>query len=176
MMKSCKSTAIWRISEVAIDDCLAEMSRDGIDGNEGIVLWLGHDRSDVAEVTHLIRLRGPLVERRPEFINIHSSLFNDVADIAIAESARLVGQVHTHGPGHRLDLSYTDREYGIRIPSYLSLVAPDYGQTQEPIHRWGVHVFIAGAGYQRLSEFEARRRIKVIRGPRVPMVTVGVEV
>jgi hypothetical protein len=175
MTKSCKDTAIWRIPETAIDDCLREMSRDGIHGNEGIVLWLGRDRSDVAELTHLIRLRGPLVEKRPEFINIHPSLFNDVADIAIVENVRLIGQIHTHGPGYRLDLSYTDREYGIKIPSYLSLVAPDYGQTREPIHRWGVHVFTADAGYQRLSKSEAQRRLEVIRGPRVPIVTVGDE-
>ena len=175
MTKSCKDTAIWRIPETAIDDCLTEMARDGIDGNEGIVLWLGRDRNDVAEITHLVRLRGPLVEKRPDFINIHSSLFNDVADFAIEENLRLVGQVHSHGPGYRLDLSDTDREYGIKVPSYLSLVAPDYGQTREPIHRWGVHVFMAGAGYQRLSESEAHRRLEVVRGPRLPMVTVGDE-
>ena len=86
-----------------------------------------------------------------------------------------MGQVHSHGPGYRLDLSYTDREYGIKIPSYLSLVAPDYGQTHEPIHRWGVHVFMAGAGYCRLSESEAQRRLEVIAAPRLPIVTVGDE-
>ena len=173
MMEHFDDTAIWRIPPSAIDDCLVEMSLDGVNGNEGIVLWLGRDMGNIAEITHLIRLRGPQVEKRPAFINIHPSLFNDIADIAIEENVRLVGQVHTHGPGCRLDLSYTDRAYGIKVPSYLSLVAPDYGQTQEPIHRWGVHVFMAGAGYQRLSESEAQRRLEVVRGPRLPMVTVG---
>lgn len=170
-----KDTAIWRIPASAIDDCLTEMSRDGVDGNEGIVLWLGRDVDEVAEITHLIRVRGPLVDKRPALINIHPSIFNEIADIAIAEKVRLVGQVHSHGPGYGVDLSETDREYGIQVDSYLSLVAPDYGQTQEPIHRWGVHVFVAGTGYQRLSEADARRRVEVAHGTNLPMVTVGDE-
>ena len=166
-------TAIWRIPALAIDDCLTEMSRDGINGNEGIVLWLGRDTDNVAEITHLIRLCGPQVDKRPDLISIHPSIFNDVADIAISESVRLVGQVHSHGPGYCLDLSDTDRAYGIKVPSYLSLVAPDYGQTREPIHRWGIHVFMAGIGYQRLSQPEARRRLTIVGGHRLPILTVG---
>src|SRR5437868_3450420 len=128
--------ASWQIPETAISDSLAEMAIDGRNGNEGIVLWLGRDNGNVAEITHLIRLRGPLVEKRPDLINIHSSLLNDVADFAIEHDSRLIGQVHSHGPGYSLDLSPTDREYGIKAPHYLSIVAPDYGQTTAPIHHW----------------------------------------
>jgi proteasome lid subunit RPN8/RPN11 len=165
----------WQIPENAIADSLAEMAIDGRAGNEGIVLWLGRDHGDIAEITHLARLRGPLVERFPDFINIHPSLLNDVADLAIARQVRLVGQVHSHGPGYGLDLSPTDRKFGIRAPQYLSLVAPDYANTRAPVHCWGVHVFVEGFGYSRMSRDEAHGCLHVVPGPRLPLLTAGEE-
>ena len=163
----------WRIGEAAIAQSLAEMGIDGRDGNEGIVLWLGRDDGDIAEITHLVRLRGPLIEKFPDFINIHGSLLNDVTDVAIEHNIRLVGQVHSHGPGYGVDLSPTDRTFGIRAPQYLSLVAPDYADTTVPVHDWGVHVFVEGFGYSRMSRGEASRCLHVVTGPRLPWLTVG---
>ena len=163
----------WRIPETAIPDSLHEMAVDGEQGNEGIVLWLGRDDGEVAEVTHLVRLRGPFVKKYPDLINIHPLLLNDVADVAIEHKARLIGQVHSHGPGYQLDLSPTDREYGVKAPCYLSLVAPDYGITDAPIHLWGVHVYAEVDGYLRLTPEEVHRRIKIVRGPHLPFLTVG---
>jgi len=162
----------WLIPAAAIADSLTEMAIDGWNGNEGIVLWLGRDDGDVAEVTHLIRLRGSLVEKLPDLINIHPALLNDVADIAIANNVRLVGQVHSHGPGYSLDLSPTDCEYGIKAPDYLSVVAPDYGNTTAPFHSWGIHVFIDSA-YRRLRAHDAQRRVHIGPGPHLPFLTVG---
>jgi proteasome lid subunit RPN8/RPN11 len=167
------STQLWRIPEAAIQESLTEMARDGVKGHEGIVLWLGKDTGDIAEVTHLIRLRGPLIQKRRDFINIDPALLNDVADVAIEQGLRLIGQVHTHGPGYQLDLSDTDHDHGIQAPSYLSLVAPDYGRTGTPVHDWGVHVFMRGAGYVRLGRNEALRRLQLIEGLNPPMLTVG---
>jgi proteasome lid subunit RPN8/RPN11 len=167
------STQLWRIPEAVIQQSLSEMACDGVKDHEGIVLWLGKDTGEIAEVTHLIRLRGPLVEKRRDFINIDPVLLNDVADVAIEQGLRLVGQVHTHGPGYRLDLSETDRDHGIQAPSYLSLVAPDYGRTDTPVHDWGVHVFMPDAGYVRLSRKGALRRLQLIEGPNLPMLTAG---
>ncbi len=163
----------WRIPETCIADSLSEIAIDGRCGNEGIVLWLGRDEDDVAEVTHLIRLRGPLVERRPDFINIHASLLNDVIDAGIEHNARLIGQVHSHGPGYSLGLSPTDREYGIKAPSYLSLVAPAYGKADAAPHSWGVHVCADGTKYIRLTPDEARRRLQLVPGPHLPVLTIG---
>jgi hypothetical protein len=168
-------TQFWRLPKAAIEDSLDEMAHDGDSGDEGIVLWLGKDTGEIADITHLIRLRGPLVERRKNYINIHPALFNDVADIAIELGLRLVGQVHSHGPGYGVDLSPTDRIYGIHVPSYLSLVAPDYARTGAPLHDWGVHVYTDEAGYIRLSGDEARRRLQITEGTRPPMLTVGAE-
>lgn len=166
-------TRLWRIPQAAIEDSLDEMGRDGVNGHEGIVLWLGKDSAEIAEVTHLVRLRGPLVEKRKAFINIHPALFNDVADVAIEYGVRLVGQVHSHGPGYGVDLSPTDRIHGIQVPSYLSLVAPDYARTRVSIHDWGVHVYTRDAGYVRLSDDAARRCLQITDGLHPPMLTVG---
>jgi hypothetical protein len=165
-------TDVWRISDAAIRGSLAEMAIDGKNGNEGIVLWLGRDDDDLAEITHLVRFRGPLVQKFPDLINIHAALLNEVADIAILNRVRLIGQVHSHGCGYSLDLSPTDREYGVQAPGYLSLVAPDYGSTMAPIHSWGIHVFTDSA-YRRLRMHEAQRRIQVTSAPQVPFLTVG---
>jgi proteasome lid subunit RPN8/RPN11 len=167
------STQLWRIPHAAIEDSLDEMARDGENRHEGIVLWLGKDTGEIAEVTHLIRLRGPLVERRKDYINIHPALLNDVADVAIEHGIRLVGQVHSHGPGYGVDLSPTDRVYGIQAPSYLSLVAPNYALTRAPIHDWGVHVYTCEAGYIRLSQTEASRALHIIDSLRPALLTVG---
>jgi hypothetical protein len=168
-------TQFWRLPKAAIEDSLDEMARDGVHGDEGIALWLGKDTGAIADVTHLIRLRGPLVEKRKDYINIHPALFNDVADVAMERGLRLVGQVHSHGVGYGVDLSPTDRLYGIQVPSYLSLVAPDYARTRAPLHEWGVHVYTDEAGYIRLSGAEARRRLQITEGPRPLILTVGVE-
>jgi proteasome lid subunit RPN8/RPN11 len=165
----------WRIPESAIAASLAEMVIDGRAGNEGIVLWLGRDKGDIAEITHLVRLRGRLVEKLPDFINIHPSLLNDLADLAIAHKVRLVGQVHSHGPGYGVDLSPTDRKFGIRAPQYLSVVAPDYADTTVPVHSWGVHVYVEGFGYSRMSREGASRCIEVVAGLPLSWLTVGDE-
>ena len=134
----------------------------------GIVLWLGKDRGDIADITHLIRLRGPLVVKRKEYINIHSALLNDVADIAIEHGLRLVGQVHSHPPGYAVDLSPTDRMYGIQVPYFLSLVAPDFAHMRVPVHNWGVHIYTSEAGYVHVGQEDTRRCLQVTNGPRPP--------
>jgi hypothetical protein len=165
----------WRIPEMVIADALEEMAIDGHQGNEGIVLFFGRDDGGAAEVTHLVKLRGPGVEKYPDQINIHSSLLNEVTDVAISNKVRLIGQVHSHGPGYGISLSYTDRTYGVKTPYYLSLVAPDYALSAAPLRNWGVHVFMEKQGYVRLDSAEADRRVRIVQGASVPVVTVGVE-
>lgn len=166
-------TRLWRIPRAALEHSLDEMARDGDHGHEGIVLWLGKDIGEIADVTHLIRLQGPLVQKRKDFINIHPALLNDVADIAIEHGIRLVGQVHSHGPGYGVDLSPTDRMHGIQAPYYLSLVAPHYGKTRAPLHDWGAHVYTSKAGYVRLSRDQARRCLQITGSVHPLMLTVG---
>ena len=164
---------LWRIPQAAIEDSLDEMALDGAKGTEGIVLWLGKDNDDIAEITHLIRLRGSLVVKRKEYINIHSALLNDVADIAIERGLRLLGQVYSHPPGYSVDLSPTDRMYGIQVPFYLSLVAPDFARTRVPVQNWGVHIYTAEAGYLRVDQEQTRHCLQITDGLRPPIFTVG---
>lgn len=165
----------WRIPKLSIPDALAEMALDGRDGNEGIVLFLGRDNGAAAELTHMVKLRGHGVEKHPAQIKIDAALLNEVTDVAIGNNVRLIGQVHSHGPGYSLDLSTTDRLYGVKTPYYLSLVAPDYGMSGVPIQRWGVHVFMENQGFVRLGIREVERRIQIVPGTNVPFITVGVE-
>ena len=43
----------WIIPEAAVAGSFREMALDGMQCNEGIVLWLGHRNNGQAEVTHL---------------------------------------------------------------------------------------------------------------------------
>jgi hypothetical protein len=173
MNKLFSKTTKWLLPETVLADSLLEMVIDGRRGDEGIVLWLGRDHGETAEITHLVKLRGPLVTKRPDQIHIEAALFNDVADVAIEHNIRLIGQIHSHGPRYSLNLSPTDKTYGLQTPYYLSLVAPDYGLSDSSLSDCAVHVFRPGRGYVRLSTGEVSRQIQIIPGPHLPFIEVG---
>jgi len=116
---------LWKIPASALRDSFLEMARDGINGNEGIMLWLGKRGREVAVLTHLVALRGPGIRRTPVHINISSALMNHLTEFAITNNVVLVGQSHSHGKYFGVDLSSTDRTFGLQVPDYLSVVAPD---------------------------------------------------
>jgi hypothetical protein len=166
----------WVIPEAGFEDSLREMALDGARGREGIVLWLGHRREGCGELTHLVRLRGLGVIRRADFLQIDASLINDVTDLSLRLGVTLIGQIHSHGPGDMTDLSITDHFHGIRVQSYLSVVAPYYGTIAGTrILDCGVHVYELPNGYRRMSDGEIAQRIMIIRGSRPEWFTVGEE-
>jgi len=116
----------WTIPESVLSISFREMAQDGVQGNEGIALWLGHHSGDRAEVTHLVALRGPGLIKKPNLLMISSGLINDVTDLAIERGVTLLGQIHSHGTGYGTNLSPTDRKYGVAVPYFLSVVAPHY--------------------------------------------------
>lgn len=165
---------IWRIPRSVLPDSFAEMKKDGLRGKEGIVLWLGHKINGQAEVTHLVSLRGKGITRSSANLRIDSSVVNDVTDLAIELGVILVGQIHSHGHGFGTNLSYSDRSYGVSVPGYLSVVAPDYAL--RPSTRWshsGIFVYEKGAGYRRLSTSEVKQRIQFVAMVRPPLLVVG---
>ena len=166
-------TERWCLPDRAVPEALAEMALDGCDGNEGIVLFFGKDRGSTADVSHLVRLRGSGISKSPVQIRLSAELMNDVADAALELGVRLVGQVHSHGRYYGVQLSPTDRMYGIQAPFYLSLVAPDYAMSAAPIEQWGAHVFMEGQGYVQLNRAEAVRRIQLVPAKDVLWITVG---
>lgn len=166
----------WRLSSEAITTSFEELARDGLAGNEGVALWLGRRHEGRADVTHVVLLRGSRIIRRPDLIDIHASLFNDVADVGISLGIRLIGQIHSHGPQVGTDLSWTDRTRGLQVPFYLSVVAPDYGlRANGGLAGCGVHVFEAARGYRRLGVEEVSRRVQVVHDLAVSQLIVGKE-
>ncbi|SRR6266852_4618734 len=165
---------MWRLVEGVLEGSLQEMASDGVDGNEGVVLWLGRQAQGQVDITHLVGLRGPGVVKRPDFLMIASWLLNEVTDLALHLNVHLIGQIHTHGPGYGIDLSKTDRTQGIRVPYYLSIVAPDYGlRSNMRITDCGVHVFEPRLGYRRLSIVEVEQCVQVVPGPLPLLLLIG---
>jgi len=162
----------WRIPQSALEKSWAEMALDGQRGDEGIALWLGSHDSGQAIVQAVVALRGPGIIKRPGLIRIESALFNEVADAALDRGMILVGHVHSHG-GTFVDLSPTDRAYGVGVPHYLSVVAPHRALQQPQIADCGVHVFEPRGYFRRLPPQEVRERILVERNDDVPIVIVG---
>ena len=166
----------WIIPESALARSLQEMALDGIHGNEGVTLWLGRRGDGQAEVTHLVALRGPGVTKRPDQLVIQAALINDVTDLAVELGVVLVGQIHSHGKLYGTDLSYADRTFGIAVPYFLSLVAPDYAlRPHTRVEECGVHVFEPGSGFRRLARSEIAERLRLVASPAIPMLTVGEE-
>lgn len=155
----------WRIPEDAMNVSFVEMARDGNEGREGIALWLGKRNDGIAEVSHVVLLRGEGVVKEPDLLTVSTDLMNDVADKAIELRLTLIGQIHSHGEGYSTDLSITDRKYGVVAPFFLSVVAPDYALRPETsISECGVHVFDAQQGYRRLSGSEVSDRVALVAG------------
>jgi len=165
---------VWRLVEGVLKGSLQEMSIDGVHGNEGVVLWLGRRAQEQAEITHLVGLRGSGVTKRPDLLVIAPRLLNEVADVALQLNVSLIGQIHTHGSGYSLDLSRTDRTWGIAVPYFLSVVAPDYGLRSDiRITDCGVHMFEPGLGYRRLLMSEVEQCVQVVPGPMPPLLLIG---
>lgn len=156
----------WRLPNAAFAASLEEMARDGQRGNEGIALWLGARLSGVATVTHVLCVRGADVTKEPAYLNVGAATMNDVGDFAIEHGLTFVGQIHSHGPRHGVDLSPTDRRYGVSVPYFLSVVAPDYALRQGThFDECGVHIFESGLGYRRLGQPEVAARIVLVDEP-----------
>lgn len=164
----------WRIPASVVGDSYEELARYGQRGTEGIALWAGKRiYRKTAEITHVLLLRGVGIWRHREMIRIAPALMNDVTDMLEALDATLIGQIHSHAPGYGVDLSSTDRHYGINVPYYLSVVAPDFAMRTPAINQWGVHVYEPVAGWRRLTPAASTSALEVIDGVRVPVSTVG---
>jgi proteasome lid subunit RPN8/RPN11 len=144
----------WKLPGELLPVSLQEMALDGRVGNEGICLWLGQRGEDgIAVVSHAVKLRGCGIWKSPVNIRIAPELMREVHQYARALGVILVGQIHSHGPYHSVDLSPTDLRYGVSVPYYLSLVAPDYSLRAETQWRdCGVHIFAPGSGYRRVCD------------------------
>jgi len=164
----------WRLPVDVLNKAHAEFGFDGAAGNEGIMLWMGR-RAEIVEVTHVVALRGPHIYKAPDLLVLAPELLNEVTDEAIRLGITLVGQIHSH-PQNFLNLSPTDRDYGISVPGFLSIVAPHYGFIRpSKLSDYGVHTFEQGTGYRRMTTDEICHRISLTAAPAVDLLIVGDE-
>lgn len=164
----------WSLSETALQLSMTEMSRDGAHGNEGVAMWFGKRSQGRATITHVVALRGRGVIKRPAQLIIQESVFAAVTEAAIDLGVSLIGQIHSHGPGHGVDLSPTDRMYGVVVPYYLSLVAPDYAmRPHTSLTACGVHVLQPGQGFRRLPASEIHTRFQLMQESMPPLIVIG---
>jgi len=178
-MAETSNSTRWTLPTSALQASYQEMATDGRRGHEGIALWAGTETPGLpghVVVSHVLLLRGPGISKSRFQIRVSAELLNDVTDelTAIGGDVYLVGQVHGHPPGARVDLSETDIRYGIQMPDYLSVVAPRFGMDTEPrLDECGVHVFESGRGYRRLATHEARARLVIDPNHPVDIRIVG---
>src|SRR5262245_19086266 len=112
MAKPYSNVKAWCIPRAAVQQSFEEMAMDGRKGDEGIMLWLGSRQDGTVMITDLVALRGPRIQKSPARIDIDATLLNDVTDLAMMLEKSLVGQIHSHGPLHGVDLSWVDRTFG----------------------------------------------------------------
>jgi len=168
-------TSRWFLPEPAFRASLDEMAIDGRAGNEGLALWLGHKQGESALVTHVMCLRGQGVLKRPALLIVDPSAMNAVTAAAVEHGLMLIGQVHSHGEGYGVDLSPTDRESGIRVPYYLSVVVPGYAlHSKTSLKDCGVHVFRPEGQWVRLSPRGIANSIELTAGS-VQVLTIGTD-
>lgn len=163
----------WCFPENALADSIAAMARDGRQGNEGLVLWLGCITGEAATITHLVTLPDRWITKRPNVLHVAPAALSALVDFAEPLDVSLVGQIHSH-PGTFVDLSPADRQYGINAPYYLSVVAPHYAQ--RPGTTWGecgVHEFLPSTGFRRLQPGEAYERIRILPKCHAPCIILG---
>lgn len=150
-----------------------EMAQDGRLGNEGTCLWVGSRHGKTAIITDVVVLRGEGIRKHPELITISDDLMHKLAN-KIAGSARcVIGQIHSHGIGSSTALSQTDQQYTMRVPGFLSIVAPDYAQRLVDPEYCGVHVFESGLGFRRMDRREARCKLRLDPKQICGLISIG---
>jgi len=151
----------WRLPIDLLDESVRIMQPCGAQGHEGLAMWLGVEQDNLVDITHIVALRGAGLQTAPLQIRMSYKAMNRLSDIAEELGAYLVGQIHSH-PGHHVGLSDVDRELGIRVQGYLSVVYPHYAQRNGcGLEACGVHTFDAG-DFRRLRATEVASRIETI--------------
>lgn len=152
------SARIWMLPNNLLTESLRAMTPKGRLGHEGLALWFGKITGDVAHVSHLIAPYGSGVKTSPLHLALSANAIVTLTDFADKNRVCLIGQTHSH-PENYVDLSLPDRQYGIKVQGYLSVVVPYYAQRPlSSISDCGVHVYY-GADYRRLSDEEIMGRI-----------------
>jgi hypothetical protein len=153
------SKITWYLPKDLVGASIEIMRPHGAQGNEGLALWLGtSDDAQRIRVTHAIEIYGSGFVTAPLQMRLSLRAMATLTELADRLDRYLVGQIHSH-PGNFTDLSVVDKELGIRVPDYLSVVCPHYAQLSDVTLRdCGLHMF-EDAKYRRLSSVEISRQV-----------------
>ena len=153
------SKLTWYLPKDLLGASIEIMRPHGAQGNEGLALWLGtSDDAQRVTVTHALEIYGSGFVTAPLEMRLSLRAMATLTGLADRLGRYLVGQIHSH-PGNFTDLSVVDKERGIRVPDYLSVVCPHYAQRSDvTLGDCGLHMF-EGAKYRRLSSAEISRQV-----------------
>lgn len=149
----------WFLPADLLGTSIEIMRPHGALGNEGLALWFGtSDDAQRVTVTHAIEIYGSGFVTAPLQMRLSLRAMAALTSLADRLDRYLVGQIHSH-PGNFTDLSAVDKELGIRVPDYLSVVCPHYAQRSDvTLSDCGLHMF-DGVTYRRLSSAEISRQV-----------------
>lgn len=151
---------IWSFPTNLLSESLSIMRPHGAAGNEGLALWFGTADGARADITHVVDVYGRGFQTTPLYMALSLRAMAVLTDLAEQLDVFLIGQIHSH-PERLLELSMLDKEHGIRIPDYLSMVCPYYAQRElDSFRECGAHVFEERT-YRRMLPDELSRRLVV---------------
>jgi hypothetical protein len=162
----------WDIPHDLLPLSVEHMRPYGARGHEGLALWFGDEAAGTVTITHLVMPYGPGLVTHSLHLSLSMRAMSRITRLAGEIDRYWAGQIHSH-PGTMLELSDVDKQMGVLVQDYLSLVCPYYAQrdTRE-VGQCGVHAFDRGA-YRRLPTSEVAQRI-VVSDRRVQLVPVEV--
>lgn len=164
----------WTIPTNALEQSIADMAADGRNGNEGTCFWLGQRGRAEAEISDVFFLRGGGVRKSPRNVRVSAELMREVHERAQELGLILLGQIHSHSALCGVDMSASDHAFGISVPFFLSIICPNYAQNpMTTIRECGVHVFLPGKGYVRLSEEQVERKMLFVPGQMARTSIIG---
>jgi hypothetical protein len=148
----------WVVSERVFQCTLEGVWPAGRCGRESGAFWLGR-REKTSQISAVVLPRGAGVEERPNCWRVSPEVFGAITRWATPQGLCLLAVVHTHVRGVPAFLSWTDRNFGVRVPGVLAIVIGGGGDEYD-YHNWGWYVF-EGDDYRRFSQSEIGERLKV---------------
>lgn len=148
----------WSVGEGLLHDTVDGVRIAGRFGRESGAFWLGRRKSE-ARVSELVFPRGAGVDEAPGLWKVSPEVFGAVTRWATPRSLCLLAVVHTHVGSAPPLLSWTDRNFGVRVPDVLAIVIPK-GGNELNYRRWGWYVFEKD-DYRQFSRSEMVKRLRL---------------
>ena len=146
----------WTVGEGFPQATLEGVRTPGQFGRESGAFWLGR-REHNALASALVFPRGAGVLEARGLWRVSPEVFGAVTRWAVPRMLCLLAVAHTHVGGLPPLLSWTDRNFGVRVPGMLAIVIGNGGNELNYL-RWGWYVF-GRNDYRRMSRSEITKRL-----------------